>query len=58
MAGKIVLIIYITGYWLYVILAGIMMWSSMGFSEWRLYILFQAFYALVWPVWLVKAIIG
>jgi hypothetical protein len=48
--GKTIEWVYIGGYFLYLGAAGVSAWPHMTFSEWQYYMLFQAFYAIIWPI--------
>jgi hypothetical protein len=49
-AGKVVLWLYITGYWFYLLFAALMAWPGLPLMAWVNYVLFQALYAVFWPI--------
>jgi hypothetical protein len=55
---KIVQVVYIVGYWLYVLGAAIFYWPlSTGFFDWQTYVFFQLLYALVWPILFIAQVV-
>lgn len=47
-------IIYVVGYWFYVIAAGIYSWQTdISFSDWVTYMIWQCtLYGLLWPIFI------
>lgn len=58
-ARNILLAIYAIGYWLYVGAAAVWYWpASRSLYDWLTYVLFQAIYAIFWPVLLAIQLVG
>ena len=48
-----VVVIYVGGYWVYLIAAGITSWDKIPtLYTWYRYMVAQVFYGLLWPLWL------
>lgn len=57
--GWLLGLVYVLGYLVTLVAAGIYAWPRMGFWAWLNYMEWQSFYALIWPVWLlISAVAG
>jgi hypothetical protein len=56
--GNILLAIYATGYFIFVFGAAIFYWPiAQSFWDWQIYVFFQTWYGLVWPILLILQLI-
>ena len=56
--GKALMAVYVAGYWLYVAIAAAYAWPNLSFWSWWTYVLFQAVYAVFWPILALLSLIG
>ena len=57
--GDWLMIVYAVGYWALITGSGIYYWPiASSFGDWWRYVLWQAVYALAWPIILVIQILG
>jgi hypothetical protein len=49
-AGKVAMWLYITGYWFHLLFAAVMAWPRLPLMAWANYVVFQAVYAVFWPI--------
>ena len=48
--GKVLLGIYISGYWVHIIMLGVREWSNFAISTWWFYMAYQAMLGVIWPI--------
>jgi hypothetical protein len=57
-AGKVVMWLYITGYWFYLVFAAVMAWPRLPLMAWVNYVVLQALYAVFWPILVTLELLG
>ena len=57
-AGKVVMWTYFTGYWFYLLVAAVLAWPRLPLMGWVNYVVFQAVYAVFWPILVALELFG
>ena len=57
-AGKVAMCTYITGYWFYLLFGAVITWPRLPLMAWVNYVVFQAVYAVLWPILIALELFG
>jgi hypothetical protein len=55
---QVVMWLYITGYWFYLVFAAVMAWPRLPLMAWVNYVVLQALYAVFWPILVTLELLG